>query len=188
MLNELRSLPSLSVRFIPPMRLAYLRAHGPYTQSVSEAWRHMFAWLDSRGHIASTGRGYGLAHDDPKKTLSSRIRYDAGVQIPPTWDEIDETLVHVKTFSGGSYTMQHYVCPYDQIGRIISQTRRDVLPRNGLALDPSRPILCIHHSDPRFVAPEQHKTDVCLPVMMERRSVARDETAPSPTCAPRPPV
>lgn len=174
MLNEAKKLPAVSVRFIPPMKLAFLRANGPYTQSVGEAWRQMFAWLDSRGHIASTGRGYGLAHDDPKITLSSRIRYDAGVLIPPTWEAIDETLVHVKTFSGGSYTTQHYVCPYDQIGRIVSQTRRDALPRSGLVLDPSRPILCIHHSDPRFVSPDQHKTDVCLPVMMERRSVARE--------------
>lgn len=172
--DQVRPLPTTSLRFIPPMKLAYLRATGPYTQSVGEAWRQMLAWLDGRGHIASTGRGYGLAYDDPKKTLSSRIRYDAAVQIPPTWDAVDEALVQVRTFAGGSYTMQRYICPYAQIGRIVSQTRRDVLPRSGLALDPSRPILCIHHSDPRVVGPEEQETDVCLPVMMERRSVPRD--------------
>lgn len=173
MLNEGKSPLAVSVRFIPPMKLAFMRATGPYKHSVREAWRQMFAWLDSRDHFPSMGRGYGLAHDDPKKTLSTRIRYDAGVQVPPTWEAIDETLVQVKTFPGGSYTLQHHVCPYEQIGRIISQTRRDALARSGLALDPGRPILCIHYGDPRYVYTDQHETDVCLPVMMERRSVPR---------------
>ena len=175
MLNDIaRPIAPTSVRFIPPMKLAFVRARGPYAQSVGKAWQQMFEWLDERGHMTCTVRGYGLAHDDPQKTLSSQIRYDAAVQIPQTWEAADETLVHLKTFTGGSYTTQRYVGPYAQAGRMISQTRRDVLPRNGLAFDPSRPILCIYHSDPRVVGPQGQETDVCLPIMMDQRSKPRD--------------
>lgn len=162
------------VRFIPPVRLAFMSVRGPYAKSVGEAWQQMFHWLDERGHMRSPGLGYGLAHDDPQTTLSSKIRYDAGVPVPETFREGDEAFVHVRTFRGGSYTSQRYVGPYDTVGKMISVTRRDVLPRSGLVLDRSRPILCIYYSDPRVVGPEAHETDVCLPVMAERRASPRD--------------
>lgn len=162
------------VRFLPPVKLAFVSVRGPYSRSVGEAWSHMFDWLEKRGHMESPGTGYGLAHDDPQTTLSSKIRYDAGVPIPATWRDGDEEFAHLRTFKGGSYTVQRYVGPYTNIGGMVSATRRELLPRTGLVLDKSRPLLCIYYSDPRLIGPAEQQTDVCLPVMTERRAKPRD--------------
>lgn len=162
------------VRFIPPVKLAFMSVRGPYSRSVGEAWTQMFDWLDKRGHMKSPGIGYGLAHDDPQTTLSSKIRYDAGVPIPTTWTEDDGTFAQIRTFRGGSYTVQRYVGAYEAIGKMISQIRREVLPRSGLVLDKTRPLLCIYYSDPRHFGPGEQETDVCLPVITDRRAKPRD--------------
>lgn len=165
--------PNAEVRFISPVKLAIVSARGPYARSVGQAWNQMFAWLDSRQHSEPVTIGYGLAHDDPQTTLSTKIRYDAGIPLPASWKPEDENFAQVHTFRGGSYTVQHYAGPYQNLGRLISQTRRDFIARSGLVLDRTRPVVCIYRSDPRQVGPEDQHADVCLPVMIERRATPR---------------
>jgi len=152
----------LKLRFIKPIKLAFIRARGAYAHSVGEAWEKMFDWIERRGH-ALTG-GYGLAHDDPRATLTAKMRYDACVEIPSTWGAADLQFVQVATFDGGSFAVQRYRGPYSNIGQVISNTRREMLPKTNLALDRHRPILCVYHHDPRTVEPRDLETDVCLPV------------------------
>ncbi len=128
MLKFASQLSEVKVRFIAPVRLAFVSARGPYSRSVGEAWEQVFHWLKSQGHMEPIGIGYGLAHDDPQTTLSSKIRYDAGIPVPATWREGDETFVHVRTFKGGSYTSQRYVGPYENVGRMISVTGASARP------------------------------------------------------------
>lgn len=170
----MQSSSSVSIRFIAPVKLAFVRKRGPYTQCVPEAWRILLAWLDARGHIQTADRGYGLAHDDPQTTLPDQIRYDAAVAMPPTWHEEDARFVRVKHFDGGAYTVQRHVGSYAGLGRIVSHVRHEEVPRKGLRLDPARPLLCIYHSDPRVVAPAEQLTDICLPIDVERRLDERD--------------
>lgn len=157
------------VKYLPPVKLASIRGTGLYARSSEIAWSGMFHWLESRGHMLRTGRGYGLMHDDPQTTLMDRMRYDACVRVPETWQACDEWFVKIITFKGGGYAVQRHVGPYSEVGRIVSTVRSHQLPLDGVFLDPNRPVLCIYHSNPRTVAPKLQTADVCLPIAPERR-------------------
>jgi DNA gyrase inhibitor GyrI len=162
------------VKFIPPVKLAYLRVCGPYAQSSTAAWHAMIAWLEERKHQLRPVRGYGLAHDDPRNVPTGELRYDAAVRLPATWAAVDELTMRVCTFDGGSYAVRRYRGSYEDVGAAVSDAREKWLPNEGLFIDPARPVLSIFHDDPRTTPQHAQRTDICMPVSPERRLAPRE--------------
>ena len=49
--------------YLRPSRLVYVRASGPYQQTIPQAWERLMGWLEKNGLHSPVGRGYGLMRD-----------------------------------------------------------------------------------------------------------------------------
>lgn len=140
-------------------------SRGSYHDTVPVAWQTMLRWLDSGEHYEMPDRGFGLTYDDPRTVAPERLRYVAGVEVTAEWRPKEGSPVSRVRFNGGSYTIVQHRGSYSEVGAIISSYRDKWVPRLGLCLDQTRPLLAIYHSDIRHVEPEDQIADICLPVM-----------------------
>ena len=139
------------VVYLKPTWLAGVQSRGPYSEIVPAAWKTILDWLDSGMHYEMPDRGFGLTYDDPRTAPAEHLRYVAGVEVPATWRPQDASPVSRVEFRGGSYTIVKHHGPYTEVGDIISNYRDKWVPRLGLRLDGTRPVLAIYHSDIRIV-------------------------------------
>lgn len=143
-----------------------MRAHGAYGEAASRAWAVMLAWLDARGLTMRLPCGYGLAFDNPRRVASRECRYDACVELPNTFIQQATDGVGFQTLPGGAFARVRHVGPYDGIRQSVLAVRdvwlADQQPH--LIVDRRRPFLFSYLDDPRTVAPDERRCDVCLPV------------------------
>lgn len=154
----------LNFVYLRATNLVSCRAIGPYETSAKAAWAEMFAWLDESGLRGRVNRGFGLAHDDPRKVASERCRYDACIDVP---DALPPTMwqhLMPQRLPGGAYTRFRHVGPHHEIGATISRIRNDWCPTTGTVPASDRPVVEIYLDDPGFCEPEKLRTDLCLPV------------------------
>lgn len=153
------------VLFFPTVHVAAVRSLGPYPQSSRSAWDRIFKWLDQRRQPYLPTVGYGLAYDNPQTSPAATLKYDACVPAPPEWLDSDKAFVERSTVQGGIFAVRRHTGPYDNIGTIISEVRDVWVPKSGLEIDHTRPVVSIFHDDPRTTPPEQQTAQVCLPVV-----------------------
>lgn len=153
-----------SVVYLRPRAVAFVRARGPYKRSVGEAWMEMFGWLEKQGIRDDVSVGYGLAYDNPRLTGADNCRYDACVELPR--DSLVALAGEIRTqyLPGGAYVRSRVAGSYLKIAQTLATMRDDWMPKAGLALDLRRPVIAVYLSDPRHVAEDQRKADICLPV------------------------
>lgn len=162
------------VIFLKPAILAAVKLVGPYQTTVPKAWSTIFDWMDLTKPDPKPDHGYGLTFDDPRKVSEPDLRYVAGVVVPSHWESCPTNKVAGQRFDGGTFLRTRIVGPYTNVGRMISSLRDQWIPKNGLVFDQKQPVLTIYRSDTRYVAPEDHVADVCLPVFADRRSEPRE--------------
>lgn len=164
-----------NVIFIAPCTLAFVRMSGPYPEASLAAWNMLLDWLADRRHKVIGEHGIGIAHDDPRTTPHEHLRYDACIRKPATFSPQDSTVVRIQQFNGGAFFKTRHVGSYGALGNIVSQARDELVPRQGLIHDLSRPVLTINYSYPAQTPPGQQIADVCIPVLPDRRLVVRDQ-------------
>ncbi|MBU1212718.1 MAG: GyrI-like domain-containing protein [Alphaproteobacteria bacterium] len=152
------------VVYLKPTWLAGVHGYGPYDETVPVAWRKIFDWLDSGMHFEMPEQGFGLTYDDPRAVATDRLRYVAGVEVPSSWRPPEGCPVSRVPFQGGSYAVVPHHGPYTAVGEVISNYRNEWVPRLGLCLDATRPLLTIYRSDSRVAKPEDQVADICLPI------------------------
>ena len=152
------------VVYLKPTWLAGVRSLGPYCETVPVAWKTILDWLDSGEHYEMPERGFGLTYDDPRSVDPENLRYAAGVEVHSTWRPEKGSPVSRFEFSGGTYSVLRLEGPYSEVGEKISEYRDNWVPRLGLRLDGTRPLLAIYNSDIRYVQPEDQVAEICLPV------------------------
>lgn len=162
------------VVFLKPVVLAAIHQTGPYGETVPEAWRGIFRWLDASNLALKPDKGYGLSYDNPNHVPAQDLRYAACVVMPNTWDGSGQEGIARMLFEGGTFLKRRIVGPYTKIGPVISELRDKFVAKHGLVFDRQKPVLTIHRNDPRDVAPDEQITDVCLPVFADRRMEPRD--------------
>lgn len=162
-----------NVIFLPPCPLAYVRVTGPYPTASAQAWQRILDWLSKRGHEPVDGVGYGLSIDDPRRVPAQLLRYDACVKIPTTWSELDTGYVGLRQFRGGAYFMTRHTGSYGNLGRLVSEARDILIPRQGLVHDSARAVLTMNYSNPMQTPPGQQLADICIPVLPIERQAAR---------------
>lgn len=164
-----------NVVFIAPSELAFVRVTGPYAASSVAAWARLLDWMAQRGHAAPDEVGFGLALDDPRTTLPELLRYDACVKRPTTFSDDDISIVTLKQFHGGAYFKTPHRGSYQMLGRAVSLARNELLPREGLMHDATRPVLTLNYSYPSTTLPEDQFAEICIPVFPDRRLMPRDD-------------
>lgn len=155
--------PPLDVQLLDlaPVRIAYLRHHGPYGPTVHRFWAEVVGpWLQLHGRL---GRDcYGLSHDDPGVTRPEDCRYDAAVALAVGEAVGRDELV--AELPGGRYAVCRFDAPVQQIGDAWNRLLRDWLPNTGLQLD-ARPCFERYRVDPVFDAATGHmRCEICVPV------------------------
>ena len=150
--------------YLRPTRLAYVRVKGPYEQSIPDAWERMLAWLEVRGLNSSTGRGYGLARDNPARVGADNCRYDACVLVMPYLEERVNRELGIITLPAGPYVRKREAGSYDAIRSLIPSLHETFAAPSGLRLDDNRPLVTIYLDDPRHFSLNDLRADICVPV------------------------
>lgn len=159
--------------YLRPTELIAFRAHGPYSQSAPDAWERMFAWMGRFGLRGVVKRGFGMAHDDPRKVPGPECRYDACIELPPDLPKGARDELHDQRLPGGPYARHRFVGPHTELGRAARQLREQWASRHGLDIADDRPLVEIYLDDPAFCDAGRLRTDICLPVVfVDKRSVA----------------
>lgn len=162
------------VVFLKPVVLAAVRVTGPYSDTVHEAWRRVFAWMDHAALDPKPDAGYGLSYDNAKQVPAQDLRYAACVVMPNSWPGSGQDGIARMLFEGGTFLRSRVVGPYSKIGPVISELRDQFVSKNGLVFNRNKPVLTIYRNDTRRVSPDEQIADVCLPVFADRRMKPRD--------------
>jgi AraC family transcriptional regulator len=91
----------VEIRTMPPTRVAYMRHVGPYgSPGIGEMWRRLESWCTAQG--LSGRRMFGIAQDNPHITPPEQNRYDACIEIDPSFHTTGGDI-GVQTIRGGRY-------------------------------------------------------------------------------------
>lgn len=159
--------------YMRPIKLAYVRAVGPYATASLAAWAPVLDWLDRTGLRKEVGHGYGLAHDNPRDVGVNNCRYDAAIELPLGYEGRMTREFALQTLPGGAYIRERNIGEYIALGSAIQRLRDGGIQSTSLLIDKKRPVITIFFDDPQDVDVTKMRADVCLPVtVVSRRSAA----------------
>lgn len=142
----------------------FYRAHGAYASSSKRAWQQMFKWIDENRLRQKITAGFGLLHDNPRLVAVDHCRYDACISVPEGLEGRIPEMFSLQKLPGGAYARQRHDGLTGDLSLTIAKLRDDNIPKNGLWIDPHRPMLEIYHDDPELTFDGERKIDVCIPV------------------------
>jgi AraC family transcriptional regulator len=144
----------------PPVRVAFIRHTGPYTE-VGETWQRFMGWAASRKLFGSMMRPFGVCHDDPEVTPPDKLRYDACIPVGDAFEPEGE--VGVQDLLGGRYAVTTHKGPYEGLGQVYGTLMGQWLPAHDL--EPAQaPCVEVYLNTPQNVPPADLITEVCVPL------------------------
>ncbi len=156
---------AVSLVYIRPRQVAFVRAHGPYAAASQRAWALMLDWLDERGLVGRLPCGFGLAHDNPNQVVTQLCRYDACVELPNDFVENIADGIGFQMLPGGAYARTRHVGVYTGLSGVVGSIRDQWMgEQENLILDRRRPFLFTYIDDPRVTPAGERRCDICLPV------------------------
>lgn len=165
----------VAYRYIRPLTVVYARSIGPYRTSSVAAWRLLNAWLDKEQRRARVKQALGLFRDNPKRTASELLRYDACAPVAFGLDADPEAGIGRQTLPGGAYAVRTHVGPYGDAGELFSQLHRDIVPKRGLCVDYDRPFVAVYLNDPHITREVHRRTELCVPVIPVRMPLSSND-------------
>ncbi len=150
----------VEIKRMPPMRVAFVRHEGPYSE-VGSAWDRLLPVLGKDGWLAGECMFIGICHDDPGITPADKIRYDACVTIGDDFAPSGE--IGVQTIEGGDYAMTTHVGPYERLGRTYAALLGEWLPRSGREMKHSH-CFEVYLNDPGSTEPAELLVDIYAPL------------------------
>ena len=161
--SEKEDTMNVSVKTLPPCRLAYMRHVGPYGagSSVPQLWQRMQRWAAARELWTPERLCLGMAHDDPHVTAPEKCRYDAAIAIAADFQP--DAQVNVIDLSGGRFA----VAPFEGTGFDIAASWdrlfADWLPVSGYQPDEG-PYIERYHGEAFDERTGVVKCELCLSV------------------------
>lgn len=152
---------NVKIERLPSLRIATIRAYGPYDKSGPEAWQMLTPWLARYSALSSQTLFLGLCHDDPNTTPVQRIRYDAAVTLPDGFQPDD--FVFMRTLPECEYAVTVHRGPYATLAHVWSTLFWDWLPTSG-RLPADSPRMEQYLSDPHLDSEEDLVTRLYLPL------------------------
>jgi AraC family transcriptional regulator len=155
----------VSVRYLRPSAVLYIRSTGPYEQSANAAWERMRTWLDSQDMTSLPGRGIGYIRDNPERTGPFLRRYDACIDIVPGLDTDYHAGVGRQTLPSGTFAVYEHVGAHSELRDAFNVMKNSAIPQRGFKIDGARAFLEIYLDDPKLVPVAQCRTELCVPIM-----------------------
>jgi AraC family transcriptional regulator len=118
----------VSIRDLPPVRLAALRHSGSYTE-IGTTFERLFAWAAGRGLMGPQTRSIGVYYDDPDGTPAPALRSDAGISVGP--DVVLDNGMRILEVPGGRHAVLHHKGPYAELNKAYRWFYREWLPASG---------------------------------------------------------
>jgi AraC family transcriptional regulator len=150
----------VEIKKMQPMRVAFMRHVGPYSE-VGATWERFMAWAVPRGLIAPGATFLGVCHDDPDVTPPEKIRYDCCLTVGDDFQPEGE--VGVQEIASGTYAVTTHFGPYSKLGDTYAALCGQWAPQCGRELR-SAPCFEIYLNSPESTEPEDLLTDIYLPL------------------------
>ncbi len=164
--NKISELPKISpdkMEKTEDLNLLFIRKLGEYSESGSQAWINMHAFIDENHLDRTKIRYFGITHDDPNVTTEDKLRYDACIlapkNVPPKGN------VGRQVLRGGKYAVFTHSGSYDGIDQTYDRIFFKWLPDSKENLDETRPCFA-EYFNIEFVKTNQSKlvTKIYIPL------------------------
>ena len=141
MTRKLTELPNITPETITrtsDLDLLFIRRLGKYTESASQAWVNMQAFIEAHHLNPASLRYFGISHDDPRVTPEEKLRYDACILAPKNVQA--QAHVSRQTLKGGKYAVFIHHGSYDGLDETFNRIFLKWLPNTQENVDETRPI------------------------------------------------
>jgi AraC family transcriptional regulator len=143
-----------------PVRVAYMRHHGPY-ETCHETWMRFNDWCKGQSFKLPHPLVTGVSYDDPETTPPEQIRYDCCIEVDENF-QADEH-VKVQELQGGEFAIYTLKGPYSEIAPTFRKLFREWLPQSGRECI-HQACLEIYRNDPSQTPEDELLTDICIPL------------------------
>ncbi|UJX40134.1 AraC family transcriptional regulator [Desulfovibrio sp. JY] len=155
---------TVTIKKLPPLRVACVRHVGPYDQCEA-AWAKLCAEAGKRGLFGPETQMIGVGHDDPQITPPEKIRYDACLTVPEGFAGTPELPVAV--IGDGDYATAVVKGPYTLLAGAYAWLCGVWGPDSGREFA-GAPSLEFYLNDPKTTPPEEWLTEICVPLEAAR--------------------
>ena len=150
----------VTIKKLEPMRVAFMRHVGPYSEC-GPTWDRFVPKLGKLGLLGPDTMFLGICYDDPEITPPDKIRYDVCVTVDEDFKPEDDLGVQV--IPAGEYAMTTHIGPFEKLGVTWAKLMGEWLPRSGRELRQA-PCLEIYLTDPENTDPEDLITAIYAPL------------------------
>lgn len=140
MTKKIMELPTIhpeKIEKISDLDLLFIRRLGKYTESASQAWESLHAYIDEHHLNRATLRYFGISHDDPRVTSEDKLRYDACILAPKG---IAKGKIGHQTLKGGKYALFTHKGSYASLDQTFDRIFLKWLPDSQEHFDDTRPV------------------------------------------------
>lgn len=141
---------------LDPILVAFLTHKGPYP-TVGETWGQLMQSIPP----LECGRLIGVPYSDPHTAAPDQIRYDACVEIRPTYTPQEH--IQVKELVGGQFVQTIHLGALEKIDDTYHLLYGLWLPNSRFELR-NEPSMEIYLTDSRKTAPTEARTAIYLPI------------------------
>ena len=155
---------SVTVKKLPPLRVACVRHVGPYDQC-EPAWNRLCGLVAQYGLFGPDTRFIGVGHDDPEITPPEKIRYDACLTVPDSFSGTPDLPVAV--IADAEYACAVVKGPYSLLAPAYAWLCGVWGPESGREFA-AAPGLEFYLNDPKTLPPEEWLTEIAVPLEPQR--------------------
>lgn len=144
-----------------PHRVLYARRTGKYDVAAAQAWESLLRFAGEYGLLHTAALRIGVTYDFPEITNEEHTRYDACLSCDvevPMHDDISTQIL-----GGGEFAVFEHQGPYETLWSTYDAIYSCWLPHEHAVLA-NAPSYAVYLNDPHDVAPEQLRTQICIPV------------------------
>jgi len=152
---------AISLKELPPYRIAYVRHIGGYDFRIGFAWKKLMTWARNGGHLSPDSVRISCSWDDPELTEDGKRRYDACVSVPATAEA--EGVIGIRTIKGGLFAVFGFEGTTERLSDFYDRVYGELLPAMGLALR-DEPSYRVHLESPVDQIRGRFKNELRIPV------------------------
>lgn len=149
-----------------PQRVLYVRRTGKYDVAAAQAWETLMRFAGECGLLNAAALRIGVTYDFPEITDEEHTRYEAclacDAKVPMHED------ISTQTLRGGEFAVFEHAGAYETLWATYDAIYSRWLPAEHVVLA-NAPSYAVYLNDPYAVAPEQLRTQICIPVQSVKR-------------------
>ncbi len=155
------SMQDVTIRHLPPVRVAALRHVGPY-MAIGAAFEQLYVWAAGRRLLGPATRAFAVFYDDCDAIAPDALRSDACLLVGP--EVTGDGTIRIMEIPGGRHAVLLHKGPYAELESVYRRLYRDWLPQSG-ETPADQPCFEEYLNNPRTLPPEEWLTEICLPLV-----------------------